>query len=44
MRQDGLIDRVIGALGLDDGTAKCKWTPSKGTPLVKEKDSEPTIG
>ena len=44
MRQEGLIDRVIGALGLDDGMAKCKWTPSEGTPLVKDEDGEPATG
>ena len=30
--------------GFDDGMAKCKWTPSKGTPLVKDEDGEPATG
>ena len=44
MRQEGLIDRVIGALGLDDGMAKFKWAPSEGTPLVKDEDGEHATG
>ncbi len=35
MKQTGLIKRIIGALGLDDG-AKGKFTPSKFKPLVKD--------
>lgn len=44
MRQDGLIDRVIESLGLDDGMAKVKWTPADGNPLVKDEDGEPASG
>ena len=44
MRQDGLIDRVIESLGLDDGMAKVKWTPANGNPLVKDEDGEPASG
>ena len=44
MRQDGLIDRIIEALGLDDGMAKVKWTPADGNPLVKDEDGEPPSG
>ena len=44
MRQDGLIDRVIAALGLDDGMAKPKYTPADGTPLVKDEDGELATG
>eukprot|EP00957_Ditylum_brightwellii_P002530 194326-Ditylum_brightwellii.AAC.1 len=38
LKQTGLIDRVLETLGLDDGTAKCKWTPSESKPLVKDAD------
>jgi hypothetical protein len=36
MKQTGLIKRVIKALGLDDGCAKGKYTPSESKPLVKD--------
>ncbi len=36
MKQTGLINRVIKALGLDDGCAKGKYTPSESKPLVKD--------
>ncbi len=35
LKQTGLIDQVIEALGLDVGTAKCKYTPTASKPLVK---------
>ena len=44
MRQDGLIDRVLSALGLDDGMATPKYTPSDGTPLVRDEDGEMATG
>ena len=40
MKQTGLINRVIEALGLDDGYAKGKYTPAKAKPLVKDEDRE----
>jgi hypothetical protein len=36
MKQTGLISRVIEALGLDDGCAKGKYTPSESKLLVKD--------
>jgi hypothetical protein len=36
MKQTGLIKQVIKALGLDDGYAKGKYTPSESKPLVKD--------
>ena len=44
MRQDGLVDRVIESIGLDNGMAKVKYTPADGTPLVKDEDGEPASG
>jgi hypothetical protein len=44
MRQIGLIDRVIAALGLDDGAAKSKFTPAEAKPLVKDEEGEPGSG
>ena len=38
MKQTGLIDRVIEALGLDDGYARGKHTPAETKPLVKDED------
>ncbi len=36
MKQTGLIRQVIKALGLDDGCAKGKYTPTESKPLVKD--------
>ena len=36
MKQTGLIQRVITALGLDDGYAKGKHTPAEPKPLACE--------
>ena len=36
MKQVGLIDSVIETLGLDNGMAKNKYTPSESSPLVKD--------
>jgi hypothetical protein len=36
MKQTGLIKQVIEALGLNDGCAKGKYTPSESKPLVKD--------
>ena len=44
MRQTGLIDRVVEALGLDVKQASHKFTPSTGVPLVKDEDGEPMDG
>ena len=38
MKQVGLIDCVIETLGLEDGMAKNKYTPSGSSPLVKDAD------
>ena len=34
MKQTGLTDRVIEALGLDTKMSTSKWTPSEASPLV----------
>lgn len=44
MKQDGLIDRIIDALGLDDGNVHGKWTPADQKPLVRDEDGEPARG
>ena len=44
MRQDGLIERIVEALVLYDGTATKNNTPSEGNPLVKDKDGPSTHG
>ena len=44
MKQTGLIDRVIVAVGLDTKMATPKWTPCERTPLVKDEDGEPATG
>ena len=44
LKQDGLIDRILTALGLNDGMAKCKHTPSESRPLTKDPDGEQAIG
>ncbi len=38
MKQTGLIERVVEALGLDDGYARGKHTPAETKPLVKDED------
>jgi len=43
MTQTGLIDRVIEALGLDDGYARVKHTPAEIKPLVKDADGAPAV-
>ena len=44
MRQDGLIERCIEAVGLDDGNATVKWTPCSSKPLIRDDDGEPARG
>jgi hypothetical protein len=44
MKQTGLIDRVVEALGLDSKMATPKWTPAEGTPLTRDEDGEPPQG
>ena len=44
MKQTGLVQRVIEAVGLDDGTVKGKFTPSYHRPLVNYSDGELTSG
>ena len=41
MRQDGLIDRCIEALGLDSETSNTTTRPSSGNPLPRESEGEP---
>ena len=36
MKQTGLIDRIIEAMGLDVGTVNEKATPAQNSPLVKD--------
>jgi hypothetical protein len=38
MKQTGLMERVVEALGLDDGYARGKHTPAETKPLVKDED------
>jgi hypothetical protein len=38
MKQTGLIERAVEALGLDDGYARGKHTPAETKPLVKNED------
>ncbi len=38
MKQTGLIERVVEALGLDDGHARGKHTPAETKPLVKNEN------
>jgi len=42
MKQTGLIDRIIGAMGLEDATSKL--TPSEGALLVKNAEGENASG
>ena len=44
MKQVGLIDRIIEALGLDDGSVNVKYTPAESTPLIKKFDGEEAHG
>ena len=44
MKQTGLIQRVIEAVGMDDGNVKGKFTPSEANPLPKDADGEPASG
>ena len=40
MKQTGLIDRILEALGLDTKMATGKWTPAESKPLTKDADGE----
>ena len=40
LKQTGLIDRILEALGLDTKHATNKWTPAEATQVVKNKDLE----
>ena len=40
MKQTGLIDRILEALGLDSKLAKNKYTPAEATPLTRDEDGE----
>ena len=42
MKQTGLIDQIVGAIGLEDATPKL--TPSEGAPLVKNTEGENASG
>ena len=44
MKETGLIQRVIKAVGLEDGMVKGKFTPSDQRPLVKDDDGKPPSG
>ena len=44
IKQTGLVQRVIEAVGLDDGMVKGKFTPSNQRPLVKDSDGKPSGG
>ena len=44
MTQEGLINRVLEALGLDNGTATPKKTPCLKAPLSKDIDGDPITG
>ena len=44
MKQEGLIARILEAMGLDSGTVNPKATPAEGAPLVKDADGEPATG
>ena len=40
MKQTGLIDRILEAMGLDSKLATNKWTPAEHKPLVKDEEGE----
>ena len=40
MKQTGLIDRILDALGLDSKLATNKWTPAEAKPLTRDSDGE----
>jgi hypothetical protein len=40
MKQTGLIDRILEALGLDSKLATSKWTPAEAKPLTRDLDGE----
>ena len=44
MKQTGLIQRVIEAVGLNYGMTKGTFTPSEKSPLFKDDDGEPPSG
>ena len=44
MKQEGLINIVLEALGLERGTVNGKSTPAEGKPLVKDPNGEPSVG
>jgi hypothetical protein len=43
IKQTGLIERVIEALGLDDGYARGKHTLAETKPLIKGEDGVATV-
>jgi hypothetical protein len=44
MKQEGLIARVIEAMGLDAGMINPKWTPAEAAPLIKDSEGAPATG
>ena len=44
MKQTGLIDRVLEALGLGTKYATNKWTPAEGKTLTRDENGEPPQG
>ena len=44
MKQTGLTDRIVEALGLDSKLAKPKWTPADAMLLTHNEEGEPPQG
>jgi hypothetical protein len=44
MKQTGLIDRILDALGLNSKMATNKWTPAEAKPLTRNEDGEGPLG
>ena len=44
MKQTGLIDRILEALGLDSKLVKNKYTPAEATPLTRDDSQWSTRG
>jgi hypothetical protein len=40
MKQTGLIDRILEALGLDSKLATNKWTPAEAKPLIRDEEGK----
>ena len=44
MKQTGLLDRILEALGLNVGLVNGKATPAEHAPLTKDEDGPPASG